>query len=167
MNGFTFRVIRQRWNMNAVRLPVSAAAWKRDGKPYLDKVAAVVALANSEGLLAVLAAQEDARSGSVDTGLPSAALVDFWKACAAAFAQTPAVIFALFNEPSTRNIPGSTPGVHRATDWQVWRNGGANSAGMQDLVNAIRGAGAQQLIAAAGFQDRAGFQGLGAGMMLA
>ena len=107
MNGFTFRVIRQRWNMNAVRLPVSAAVWKRDGKAYLDKVAAVVALANAEGLLAVLAAQEDARSGSADTGLPSAALVDFWKACAGAFAQTPGVIFALFNEPSTRNIPGA------------------------------------------------------------
>src|ERR1035437_11183138 len=34
MSGFTFRVMRQRWNMNAVRLPVSAAVWKRDGQGY-------------------------------------------------------------------------------------------------------------------------------------
>jgi hypothetical protein len=78
MTGFTFRVMRQRWNMNAVRLPVSAAVWKRDGPGYLDRMAAVVALANAEGLVVVLAAQED---GS----LPSPALVDFWKACAGAF----------------------------------------------------------------------------------
>src|ERR1035437_169849 len=39
MSGFTFRVMRQRWNMNAVRLPVSAAVWKRAGQGHLDRVA--------------------------------------------------------------------------------------------------------------------------------
>ena len=157
MSSFTFRVIQQRWNMNAVRLPVGVAVWKRDGQAYLDRVAAVVALANAEGLVVVLAAQED-------RSLPSATLVDFWKACAARFANSPGLIFALFNEPSTRDIAGSTSGSHRASDWQVWRNGGAltgstTAVGMQDLVNAIRGTGAQQIIAAAAFQDSAGFQG--------
>ena len=165
MSSFTFRVIQQRWNMNAVRLPVSVAVWKRDGQGYLDRVAAVVALANAEGLVVVLAAQED-------RSLPSATLVDFWKACAARFAKTPGVIFALFNEPSTRDIAGSTSGVHRAADWQVWRNGGAltggaTAVGMQDLVSAIRGTGAQQIIAAAAFQDSAGFQGFGPDAYLA
>jgi uncharacterized protein (TIGR03437 family) len=173
MSGFTFRVMRQRWNMNAVRLPVSAAVWKRDGQGYLDRVAAVVALANAESLVVVLAAQEN---GS----LPSSTMVDFWKAWAGAFAKTPGVIFALFNEPSTRDIPGSNPlnsplnnpVTHRAADWQLWRNGGAlaggaASVGMQDLVNAIRGTGAQQIIAAAGFQDTAGFQGFAAEAYLA
>jgi hypothetical protein len=165
MNGFTFRVMRQRWNMNAVRLPVSAAVWKRDGQGYLDRVAAVVALANSESLVVVLGAQEDA-------ALPSATMVDFWKACAGAFAKTPGMIFGLFNEPSARSIPGTNAGAHRAADWQVWRNGGAltggaTAVGMQDLVNAIRGTGAQQIIAAPGFQDSAGFQGFGAEAYLA
>src|SRR5687768_16008017 len=34
MNDLTFGVVRQRWNMNAVRLPVSVAAWQRDGSRY-------------------------------------------------------------------------------------------------------------------------------------
>ena len=165
MNGLTFRVMRQRWNMNTVRLPVSAAVWKRDGQGYLDRVAAVVALANSESLVVVLAAQEDA-------ALPSVTMLDFWKACAGAFAKTPGMIFALFNEPSTRDIPGSIASTHRAADWQVWRNGGALTGGtvavgMQSLVNAIRGTGAQQIIAAPGFQDSAGFQGFSAEAYLA
>ena len=165
MNAFTFRVLQQRWNMNAVRLPVSAAVWRRDGPGYLDRVAAIVALANGEGLVAVLAARDD---GS----LPGAPMVDFWKACAARFARIPGVIFALYNEPTTRDIAGTSADTHRAADWQVWRNGGplANgtmAVGMQDLVNAIRAGGAQQIVAAPGFQDRAGFQGFTADAYLA
>ncbi len=165
MTGFTFRVMRQRWNMNAVRLPVSAAVWKRDGPGYLDRVASVVALANGESLIVVLGAQQD---GS----LPDAALLDFWKACATRFANTPGLILALCNEPSTRDIAGSGAAANRPADWQVWRNGGALASGaaavgMQDLVNAIRAAGAQQIIAAAGFQNRAGFQGFSAQFYLA
>jgi hypothetical protein len=76
MNGFTFRVIQQRWNMNAVRLPVSAAVWKRDGKAYLDRIAAIVALAHGEGLVAVLAHGGRA-VGRRGYGSPSAGLVDF------------------------------------------------------------------------------------------
>ena len=68
MSSFTFRVIQQRWNMNAVRLPVSAAVWKRDGQAYLDRVAAVVALANAESLVVVLAAQEDRSLPSASDG---------------------------------------------------------------------------------------------------
>ena len=139
--------------------------WKRDGQAYLDRIAAVVALANSESLIVVLAAQEDAP-------LPSPTMVDFWKACAAAFVKTPGVVFSLFNQPSTTGIPGAVTGTHRAADWQVWRNGGTLAggtpvAGMQALVSAIRGTGAQQIVASAGFQDRAGFQGFGPDFYLA
>src|SRR5690242_5083561 len=50
MTTHTFRVIQQRWNMNAVRLPVSPWLWKQNGAAYLDRVAAAVAAANAEGL---------------------------------------------------------------------------------------------------------------------
>src|SRR5947209_6256367 len=46
--AFTFRVIQQRWNMNAVRIPVPIATWRRDGQPYLDRLLATVTTANSE-----------------------------------------------------------------------------------------------------------------------
>ncbi|MCU1238055.1 MAG: hypothetical protein JWP63_6022 [Candidatus Solibacter sp.] len=146
MTAFTFRVMQLRWNMNAVRFPLSPALWRRDGQPYLDRVAAIVALANSENLVAVLAPQEDAP-------LPTAATLDFWKACGTTFAKTPGVIFALFNEPAPR--------THTAADWQLWRNGGATSVGMQTLVAAIRATGAQQIVSAPAFQDAQGFQGFG------
>jgi uncharacterized protein (TIGR03437 family) len=167
MTALTFRIIQQRWNMNAVRLPVSAAIWRRDGKAYLDRIAAVAAAANQENLVVVLAAYGDARSGAaVDTGLPGSDLVAFWTAGAAFFKNTPGLVFALYNEPSTRSIPGSSPSVHRAADWRTWLSGGAiaggqTAVGMQALVDAIRSTGAQQIIAAPGFQDSLEFQGFG------
>lgn len=158
---FTFRVIQQRWNMNTVRLPVSPAMWKRDGPPYFDRIANVVRAANNEGLVAVLAAYEDG------SGLPGPELPAFWTACAAAFKNTGGVIFALYNEPSTRNIPASD----RLAQWQIWRNGGAltggrSAVGMQSLVDAIRATGAAQVIAAPSFQDPLGFQGFAANAFL-
>jgi uncharacterized protein (TIGR03437 family) len=165
MTSHTFRVIQQRWNTNAVRLPVSSGVWKRDGAAYLDRVAAAVAAANGEGLVVVLAAYQDAHSGAAsDTGMPTADLPQFWTACAQRFHDTPGVIFSLFGEPSTRNIAGAADGAHRASDWQFWLNGGTlaggqTAAGMQSLVDAIRAAGATHVISAPAFQDALGFQG--------
>ena len=167
MTAFTFRIIQQRWNMNAVRLPVSAAIWRRDGKAYLDQIGAVAAAANQENLVVILAAYGDARSGAaVDTGLPGGDLAAFWTACAAFFKNTPGLVFALYNEPSTRSIPGSSPSAHRAADWRIWLSGGAiaggqTAVGMQALVDAIRSTGAPQIIAVPGFHDSLGYQGFG------
>jgi uncharacterized protein (TIGR03437 family) len=159
MTPFTFQIIQQRWNMNAVRLPVSVALWKRDPSGYLGQVAGVVASANRQSLVVVLAAY-----GADDAGLPASDTLDFWRAAAALFKDTPRMIFSLYNQPSVGNIPGSTPGAHRAADWQVWLSGGAltggrTAIGMQALVDAIRAAGAKQVIAAPAFHDALGFQG--------
>ncbi|MBZ5724447.1 MAG: cellulase family glycosylhydrolase [Acidobacteriia bacterium] len=167
MTSLTFRIIQQRWNMNAVRLPVSVPVWRRDGQAYLDRIAAIVAAANQERLVVFLAAYADARAGATaDSGLPDSGAADFWKACAASFKNAPGVIFSLYNQPSTRSIPGASAGVHRAADWTVWRNGGALSGGqtavgMQALVDAIRAAGAPQVIAVPSFHDSLDFQGFG------
>lgn len=157
---FTFQVIQQRWNMNAVRLPVSVALWKANPQPYLAQVAATIAAAGRQQLVVVLAAYP-----SDDAGLPTSDTLDFWRAAAAQFKDTPGLILSLYNQPSTRNIPGSTPGTHRAADWSVWQQGGAlaggrTAVGMQALVDAIRTAGAAQVIAAPAFHDTLGFQGL-------
>jgi uncharacterized protein (TIGR03437 family) len=127
----TLRVLRQRWNFNAVRIPVSIARWRRDGQPYLDGISAAVAAANRESLVAVVAAVGE-------TPLPDAAAVEFWRAAAPQLRSTPSVILSLYNEP-------------RAAAWPAW------AAAMQPLVDAIRAAGAAQLIAAAA----ADFQGFG------
>ena len=163
MTPFTFQIIQQRWNMNAVRLPVSAALWKRDPQNYLAQAAAAVSAANTQQLVAILSAYP-----ADDAGLPTSDVLDFWRAAASTFRDTPGVIFSLYQEPSTRNIPGSTPGAHRPGDWSVWLQGGAlvggrTAIGMQALVDAIRAAGAAQVIAAPSFHDALGFQGFTAG----
>jgi uncharacterized protein (TIGR03437 family) len=166
MTYATFGVIRLRWNMNTVRLPVSVRAWRRDGVAYLDRVAAVVRLANDAELAVVLVACEDARSGSTAAnGLPSADTVSFWRVWSDRFKDNPRVIFSVFRQPSARSVPGATSATRTAADWNFWRNGGVaadgqRAAGMQELVDTIRSTGAQQLVAVSAFHDTLGFQGL-------
>jgi len=65
----------------------------------------------------------------------------FWQQVANAYKGNNAVIFELFNEP-------------RDISWSCWRDGGNcssfNVAGMQTLVNAVRGTGATNVIALGG-----------------
>src|SRR5215471_18459504 len=101
VNGtsFAFQIIQQRWNMNAVRLPVSVAAWKSDPQNYMAQVTSVVRTANAQQLIVVLGA-----FGSDGSGLPTADVTDFWRAAAVQFKGSPGLIFSLFAEPSTSNI---------------------------------------------------------------
>ena len=163
MTGPTFGVIRVRWNMNTVRLPVSVALWQRDGSRYLDRVAEVVRLANEADLVVTLSAHEDARSGSpLANGLPSANTVAFWREWAEYFRDNPRVIFSVFNQPLAGEVPGAGS-ARTVADWRFWLNGGSTiggqrAVGMQDLVDEIRATGAQQLIAVSGFHGPAGFR---------
>jgi hypothetical protein len=78
--------------------------------------------------------------------------VTFWSQVAATFSSDPSVIFDLFNEPSLGN---SDP---TAAEWSCWLNGCASSfdnvsyqvAGMQELLNAVRAAGAAQPVMVGG-----------------
>lgn len=131
----TFRVIQQRWNMNAVRLHASLSAWRADGPVYVEKLRETVAIANAEQLLVVLVLQDDA-------ALPTEEAASFWRDCAALLRDRPGVIFDLYDEPRDAD-----------RDWVRWR------AAMQTLVDTIRGTGAEQVIAAASFHDPLDFQG--------
>src|ERR1019366_7884286 len=79
--------IRQRLNMNAVRLPVSAREYE-DSSAYRARVREVVESANRFELLVILAA---------DSANPLAeeALAHFWERCAGDFKSYPNVFFAL------------------------------------------------------------------------
>lgn len=159
----TFRVLRQRWNSNAVRLAVNPRIWTRDGAPYMDRIGAAVRLANEEGLVAILAAAPD------ETGLPDSGYEAFWTAAAQYFRDTEMLIFSLYSRPSARFLPGAAAGVRGTADWEFWRNGGtaANGRrvlGMQQLVNTVRAAGARQILSVAAFDDPLGFQGFPAAL---
>ncbi len=169
MTNLTFRVLRQRWNMNCVRLLVSPSIWQRDGKDYLNAVNQIVQRANAEGLVVVLVPSDTARAGSaISTGLPGTEIASFWSAWAAFFKDNPRIVFDLYGRPSAASIPGSVAGTRRSADWNFWLNGGIASdgrtvLGMQQLTTLIRAAGAsQQFIAASAFHDALDFRGFNA-----
>lgn len=77
--------------------------------------------------------------------------IDFWASVAQTFASDPAVVFDLFNEPHVNRLD------HPPDDsWACWLSGctvpgeGWRAAGMQQLIDAIRGAGAKNVIAVEG-----------------
>jgi uncharacterized protein (TIGR03437 family) len=67
VSSTTFSTIRQRWNMNVVRLPVDPASYLANAR-YRQMLNAAVAKANKLELLVIISAQQ--------------ALAEFWRECA-------------------------------------------------------------------------------------
>ncbi|HZU00434.1 MAG TPA: cellulase family glycosylhydrolase, partial [Ktedonobacteraceae bacterium] len=91
---------------------------------------------------------DDAKSGSPygqGAAVPKAENVTFWKVMAAHFASNPMLLFDLFNEPMglTAQTYLTGGGMFTGSTGQVTSN-----IGFQPLVDAIRSAGAQQIVIA-------------------
>ena len=156
------------WGINAVRVPLNEACWNAEsyvnssyaGSNYQSAVANYVNLLNSNGLIAILDLHwtDGTYTGSgsgcssvqatCQKPMPDAAqAVPFWTSVATTFKNNGSVIFDLFNEPYPDMATGSGSAA-----WQCWRDGGTCSgigysvAGMQSLVNAVRGTGATNVI---------------------
>jgi hypothetical protein len=84
---------------------------------------------------------------------------EFWRQVATTFKGNDRVIFDLFNEPYPDNNT-DTPEA-----WRCWRDGGTcqgmsfQAAGMQELVDAVRGTGATNIIMLGGVEYSAGLSG--------
>jgi hypothetical protein len=157
------------WDVNAVRVPLNEACWNGEsyvkpqfrGAAYQHSVEAYVRLLNRNGLVAILDLHwTDGKYTGAFSGcsssqavcqkpMPDAAqAVKFWSTVAKAFKGNNAVIFDLFNEP----YPNLVSGASEAEGWRCWLRGGTCTgigyrvAGMQALVNAIRSAGARNVI---------------------
>ncbi|MBM3757938.1 MAG: hypothetical protein FJW38_28640 [Acidobacteria bacterium] len=131
----TLGVLRIRWNLNTVRVPADIASWKRDGDAYLDRLLTFAQQADRAGMAVVFAAQDVAPMPNADT-------LAFWRAAAAKLKDLNRAIFSLYRQPSGTR------------DWAVWRTS------MQQLADAVRAAGARQLIAVSAFNDAQGFAGI-------
>src|SRR5581483_11505121 len=101
---------------------------------------------NAAGIVAVLDLHWNAPGAEKATGQEVMADADhspgMWSSVAAAFRSDPAVVFDLYNEPHD-------------ISWSCWLNGcttsaGWQAAGMQSLLDAVRGAGARQPVMAGG-----------------
>ena len=160
------------WNVTAVRVPLNEACWNGEsyvnsayaGATYISAVTAYVNLLNSNGIVAILDMHwTDGKYTGPSSGCTSARAVcqkpmpdsaqaiAFWTSVATTFKGNNAVIFDLFNEPYASRATGSA-----ISGWQCWLNGGTcpgisyQVAGMQAMVNAVRSAGANNVIMVGG-----------------
>jgi endoglucanase len=161
--------------INAVRVPLNEACWNAEsyvnpaysGAAYQSAIKAYVSLLNANGMVAILdlhwtdglytgnsagcsSAQATCQKPMPDT----AQAVPFWTSVAQAFKGNDAVIFDLFNEP----YPERADGNDETEGWQCWLDGGTCAgisyqvAGMQTLVNSVRGTGANNVIMLGGLE---------------
>jgi endoglucanase len=158
------------WNINSVRVPLNEDCWlgingvpaAYSGTNYQNNIMAWVTALNNAGIYTILDLQA-AGSGSVDATYPNNwpmadadHSITFWSQVASVYKSDPAVLYDLYNEPF---IGRSNP---TASDWSCWLNGCSdqsdapasasdyNMAGMQQLLNAVRSAGADQPVMVAG-----------------
>ena len=158
------------WGINAVRVPLNEACWNGAsyipaayrGANYQSAIKAYVSLLNANGMVAILDLHwSDGQYVGPGSGCSSANAVcqkpmpdtaqsvSFWRSVAKVFKGNHAVIFDLFNEP----FPQAANGNNEGEAWQCWLHGGTPCvgipypvAGMQTLVNAVRGTGASNVI---------------------
>lgn len=151
----------EQWKSNVIRLPVrehfwfGRGPWQKKGEggmAYRKLVDAAIEAAAARGAYVALDLHR--------FGAPMAKDLEFWKDAAVRYKNHPAVLFELFNEP-------------HSISWKIWRDGGslkspANkntdvnaaensgedegevSTGMQALVDAVRAAGAHNIVIAGG-----------------
>ena len=153
-------VAMDEWKSNCLRLPVNETLWfgkspyqNDGGVGYRAGVDKIVRLAANRGAYVVIDLHR--------FRAPKKEHIDFWKVVAKVYANHPAVLFDLFNEP-------------HGIDWKTWRDGGFvgeagkhdesaflsaeekrknmgfDSVGMQALVNAVRSTGAKNVVIAGG-----------------
>jgi endoglucanase len=161
----TFQAMRA-WNINVIRLPLNEDCWldingvEVGGAAYQAAIEAEVTAAHAAGLFVILDLHWTAPAGHTALGQNPEPDADhspaFWSSLASTFASDPGVIFDLFNEPFS--YWGTDP-----DPWNGWLNGDTQTqyvtggtpysvaeswktAGMQQLVSAVRAAGATQPI---------------------
>jgi endoglucanase len=155
------------WGANVVRIGLNQGFWLEgatgcDARCYRENVLRVVGWARDAGLDVILDLHWATAGGLVPPQfmeMPDTHSLQFWSEVAAAFASDGRVHFDLYNEPHD-------------VDWTIWRQGGMvnglydpdttdadysrgasiqyQAVGMQALYDAVRAAGAQNLVIAGG-----------------
>ncbi|HZS42098.1 MAG TPA: cellulase family glycosylhydrolase [Polyangia bacterium] len=153
------------WHANVVRVPLNEDCWLAingvapafAGANYIQAVTDYVSLLHQNGLMAILELHWTAPGTDRATGQQAMPDRDhapaFWSDVAGHFkGMSDHVVFEPFNEP----FPDGNQDT--AAAWTCWRDGGTcpglafQAAGMQELVSAIRGAGADNLIMLGGVE---------------
>jgi endoglucanase len=153
---------------NAVRVAVNEQCWLGQpgiktayaGANYQRAIERYVSLLNAYGFAVILDLAGTApgiEMSANQEAMPDSHSAAFWRSAATAFRRNNSVVFDLFNEPWPDN------NADTAAAWSCWRNGGCTqtsqnggvgyrAAGMQQLVSAVRGTGARNIVIAEGIQ---------------
>lgn len=168
--AYDFARIRD-WKANTVRIELAQYYWVSTSSHYDPEYAArvdrAVKLARAAGLRVILALQASDRG---DPNLPIKGemhqpmadvnhSIPFWKDVAARYKDDGGVLFELYSEPFPLGGEGGF------SNWDLWLKGGLHpaddvygprapfqAAGMQQLYDAVRSTGANNLVIAGGTQ---------------
>ncbi|MEU6552147.1 cellulase family glycosylhydrolase [Streptomyces sp. NPDC046915] len=160
------------WKANAVRIPLNEECWlglsnvkpEYAGANYINAVKDLVARVEAHGMTPIVelhwsygqytgnsAGCSDVHA-TCQKPMPDMQYTpSFWSSVAGTFKNDLAVAFDLFNEPYPDRATSTTTQA-----WQCWKDGGTcpgisyEVAGVQDLVDSIRSAGAKNVILAGG-----------------
>ena len=142
------------WGVRTVRVPLNEDCWlgingvstTYGGAAYRSTVRTYVDRLHAHGMQVILDLHWNAPGGQLATGQQDMADADhapaFWSSVATAFRGVAGVVFDLYNEPHD-------------ISWDCWRDGctdsgGWQTAGMQQVVDAVRATGARQPIMLSG-----------------
>ena len=171
------------WHSTIIRLPLNQDFWFGCGGAnqanYQGYVSSVVNYCSGQGVYVILdlhwSGESSAASAPCGGGWGNAANtkqqamadangVTFWSSVAAAYANNPAVIFDLYNEPYDQG--NDNPGTTDTTGYNTWLKGGTlggasfSTPGMQALLNAVRATGANNVCLLGGLHWCANLAGL-------
>jgi hypothetical protein len=114
---------------------------------FVDEVRAAVKLGRDAGLAVMIVLQWESRTGVAGVeNVPGASTLRAWQVLGPVFADDPGVMYELFNEPVGPARPS-------AAEWERWRGG------HQAIVDALRRAGARNLLIVDGLHGARSFDG--------
>lgn len=164
LNPGVFAAVRS-WGMNVIRIPLSYWVYLTSPADYMAKLDKIIQEANAARLYVVIDNHDDDQSGSPygsGANIPKPETIAFWRIFASHYKYNPMIFFDIINEP-------------KQTDWNQWLHGGGTVTGsfgksalvigMQDIVDAIRGVGAPQIIIAEAPTTLDGFSGVGSDLI--
>ncbi len=175
----TVNVAIQDWHVNIIRLPLSQDRWfgkapeqNDGGKAYRALVKQIVTQCSTQHCYIILDLHwSDCNEWGKNIGqhsMPDLNSVAFWKSFAPIYANNPAVLFDLYNEPHD-------------VSWDVWLHGGwitdkpnrrdqvakkYQCVGMQEMLDTVRATGAKNVVIAGGLDWAYDFSGILAGRQL-
>lgn len=133
------------WGANSMRFQISQRGFDPTDSlynaAYIQRVRDGVALAQQNGLVVILSMQDQSLGGGDATPMPEPQTLRSWAEVTKYFNNNPEIIYEVWNEPMVKDT---------AAEWELWKNGGTYEGqtviGHQQLVNAIRATGANNVL---------------------